>query len=354
MFSKAHASLLATILVGCAPEGGSTDEVADEASGSDTSGDGETAEGTDGDASTEDSGDDTTTDTESSSDESTDESTDETEGGDCEDFDISTNPTIDWAQASGLVTHAAYGGAGTGHLVHAIFITEADDEDSNLCVEWMVGDGNVGVDTCSVFYTTDSAVGGQWPANGFENIAVDLATFDFGEGPFELFSAAGDAWTPSSQSGSFSPDIVPFGGIATLAVNFVDLPDLDLDLDVPQSLLPVGPDSAGMTLGSEALASWTWSNSGGSEQPIELGIDIGATPYGEGWPDFVHIRCNVTDDGEFAFPSEYFDLARERLGPEIHAGAWITRRNRGQVPLAGANLHWDSSHQVLVAVEVID
>jgi hypothetical protein len=168
-----------------------------------------------------------------------------------------------------------------------------------------------------------------------------------------LEALPGDEFNPTSYRGSFSPppDGVPFGGIATLAVNFADLPDLDLDLDLPEQLILSTPVFDSMTLGSEELASWTWSSSDGSE-PIRLEISISAT--GSNGPERVGIRCDVTDDGEFAFPSEYLDLARERLGSEITAIPQITRQNRGQVPLAGESLYWRSTHNLFWQVAVVD
>ncbi|MFV8753469.1 hypothetical protein ACNOYE_23200 [Nannocystaceae bacterium ST9] len=359
LLGKGPLHLLAILLVGCTKEDGSDEEFADE-SGTDTESGSATEStdtessadgGTDGDGSTADeAGDDLGESDETSP-------GDETSGGDCELGEYISDPLglqIDWEQASGMVTHGVTRGVfESSHRVDAVFVTGLANDDAMLCVEWLVADGDVDIDACNVYYTQGSGVGGD-PDGAFVSLAVDTATFDVGDGPVALETFPGTEFNPTRYGGSFSPPPdVPFGGTATLAVSFDDLPALDLDLDVPEDMMPVGPAFGSTTLGSEELATWTWSNSGGSE-PIELEIHVGATPYGSGWSEWVSIRCNVTDDGEFAFPSEYFDLARDRLGAEIYAAATIIRRSRGQVPLAGESLYWQSRNEVTLGVEIVD
>lgn len=355
MLRKGHVHLLAILLIGCTTkEDGSDVEVAEEESDTETSGDSDGGDG-DGDGSTDELGDDVD-DVDDESDDAT--SSDETSGSDCELGEYISNPVnplIDWEQASGFVGHTVSRGVSeSGHWVSAVFVTGLVADESQLCVEWLVADADVDIDLCNVHYTQGFGLGGEFDEE-FEDLAVDTATFDIGEGPVALEVWPGNELNPDSYHGGFSPPPagVPFGGIATLAVTFADLPAFDLDLDVPEDLMPVGPAHGSTTLTSAELASWTWSNSGSSE-PIELLIDVGATPYGTGWSERVRIQCKVTDDGEFAFPSEYFDLARARLGAEIHAAATITRRTRGQVSLAGEDLYWQSNNDVTLGVEIVD
>jgi hypothetical protein len=361
MFRKAHVPVLAIALVACSKEDGSDDELAEAESGdsetasdTDTEGDSQTSGNTE-DGTDDADGDGDSLDDEAGEEEQGDTSPGDTGGEECVYTPFPLNPLVDWEQASGSVAHwVSRGAPDSYHSVSAVFMTGANADDSQLCVEWLVADEDIDVDECNVYHTQGSGVGGESNGN-FQNLAVDAATFDLGGGPVALELWPGDDLNPDYYSASLppAPNGVPFGGTATLAVDFGDLPALDLDLDVPEDLMPIAPAHGSTTLSSEQLASWTWSNSGGSE-PLELEVMISNTPNGSGWSEWVLIGCDVGDDGEFAFPVEYFDLARERLGNEIWAAATIVRRNHGTVPLAGENLYWQSGNSVRLEVEIVD
>ncbi len=263
-------------------------------------------------------------------------------------------PKIDWSNASGSISHVvSHAAVDPSQWVDAVFYTTAYTDDSLLCMESIVEPA--GVDSCWVWYTQGQGIGGDPLDNWFEDIAVDMASFDIGDGPVVLEATPATEFSPTWYYAALPPppDGAPYGEISTLAATFEDLPDLDLDIEVPNELLPLGVALDVETLDSEGLASWTWSTPGGAE-PIELVVTLGATPAGTGWSEWVEIRCEVSDDGAFAFPTEYLDLARERLGPEIFASARISRSTVGSVPLAGKDLHWQSSVEAWLSVAVID
>lgn len=280
--------------------------------------------------------------------------------GDCALGEYIPTPFIDipdWSSSSGNVSHTVSHSwlEAPSHRVRAVFYTSDAVDDSTLCVEPLVEP--TGIDSCRVWYTQGEGLGGDGglPEPNYVDLAVTTATFDVGDGPLALEVGAATEFTPSSYGLSLPapPDGVPYGGVATLAATFADLPALELGLDVPTDIMPLGHAIDTTTLSSEQLASWTWTTPGGAA-PIELKIELGATPVGSGWNSWVQIECEATDDGEFAFPVEYLDLARERLGPQIYASARITREIAGTEVLADKDLHWSSSVGAWLAIEVVD
>jgi hypothetical protein len=352
---KRHVHLLAIALVACGTEpGGDSETEGDTETGTDTTGTDTTG---DGDAGTDEIGD-------LDEDESADDgdSSDDTSGNECE-LGEYTPRYDDWLEtedASGYVLHTVSRTPfGSDHRVDAAFVSEWGGLGGafQLCVEWLVADAEVGVDECKVYYTLGYGINEDEAPLPLPtvNLEVDEVTFDIGAGPLPAEFDPGGEFYAAKYSGIFDPppDGVPFGEVVTAFATFSDLPDLDLDVPVPQDLMPIAPAFGSTTVTSEALASWTWSNSGGSD-PVELEITIGAAPLEEGWMEVVRIQCEAADDGAFAFPSEYFDLARERLGPELNAHASIVRKTRGQVPFAGENLNWRSFNSVRLHVAIVD
>jgi hypothetical protein len=261
----------------------------------------------------------------------------------------------DWTNTSGLVNHeVSHGTEGlSAQLVDARFFTTDYVEDSELCIESIVEP--TGVDSCWVWYSRGQGSGSETPDYWYDDLPVETISFDVGEGPIALDVTGGNVNSPSWYSAELPqpPAGVPFGGTASLAATFDGLPAIAFDLDVPNDILPLGHPLDTTTLSSEELASWTWATPGGDE-PVDLEITVGGTPPGSGWSEWAVIRCQVTDDGEFAFPVEYLDLVRERLGPELHARTRLTREATGTKALADKLLHWRSSINAELSIEVVD
>jgi hypothetical protein len=286
---------------------------------------------------------------------------DTAEGGDCELGEYVPAPyneEPDWSNLSGMVSHgvshsglALLGPSTQG--VDARFFTTDHVDDSMLCIESIVEP--TGVDSCWVWYTHGQGLGGDVPDNWFDDLPVQTATFDVGDGPIAFDVTPGNELNPTSYYAELPPPPggVPFGGTATLIVTFDALPDVELDLDIPSDILPLGHALDTTTLTSEELASWTWSTPGGTA-PVKLEITLSDTPLGNGWSEWVKIQCELGDDGEFEIPVEYFELARERLGPELHGNARLTREATGETMLAGKQLLWRSNVTAWLAFEVAD
>jgi hypothetical protein len=244
-------------------------------------------------------------------------------------------------------------GTSSSHLVEARFYTSDYVDDSRLCIETIVEP--TGIDSCRVWYTQGEGVGGDTPDNWYDDLPVETVTLDLGDGPIALDVTPGTVHSPSSYFAELPapPAGVPFGGVATLAATFDGLPAIELDVAVPNDILPLGRALDTATLSSQELASWTWSSPGGAE-PLELRISLAVTPLGGGWSEVVRIQCEVTDDGEFSFPVEYLDLARERLGPELHTVTRLRRVATDTTTLAGKQLLWHSSVTAWLDIEVVD
>jgi hypothetical protein len=260
----------------------------------------------------------------------------------------------DWSNVSGLVNHSISTDSNfADQFVDARFYTTDYVDDSLLCLEDIVE--ATGIDSCRVWYSRGQGMGSPNPDNWYDDLPVETVTFDVGSGPIALEVSGGTAYSPSWYSAALPPPPAgaPFGGVASLAATFDGLPAVAFDLAVPSDILPLGHALDTAMLTSEELASWTWSSPGGAE-PLELVVNLGPTPSGTGWSDHVEIRCEVTDDGEFAFPVEYLDLARERLGPDLYAGVQLTRQASGTGMLAGKQLIWRSNVTAWLAIEVID
>lgn len=261
----------------------------------------------------------------------------------------------EWSELSGTINHeVTHGPPGLStQLVDARFFTSDYVDNSLLCIETIIEP--IGVDSCWVWYTRGEGKGGDVPDNWYEDLLVETLTIDVGDGPIALEATAGTVLSPSWYFAELPPPPagVPFGQDATLSATFDGLPNLALDLAVPSDILPIDHALDVAALSSEQIASWTWSTPGGAE-PIELDISFGATPPGTGWSEVVRIQCDVTDDGEFAFPIDYLDLARERLGPDLYASARLTREATGSTALAGKQLLWRSSVNAWLSVEVAD
>jgi hypothetical protein len=278
--------------------------------------------------------------------------------GDCSLGEYSPRPYSempDWSNLSGLVSHRVSHsdsvlGHGSSHQVGARFYTTDYVDDSLLCMETIVEP--TGVDSCLVYYSRGQGLGTETPDNWYDDLPVETVTFDVGDGPISLDVAAPTVHSPTSYGAELSLP-VPFGEAATLVATFDGLPDIELDLEVPSDILPLGHALDTMTLSSEELASWSWPTPGGAA-PVKLEVNLGATPAGTGWQEWVEIRCEVTDDGEFAFPVEYLELARERLGPDIYASSRIAREATGTTMLAGKQLLWRSIIEAWLPVEVVD
>jgi hypothetical protein len=225
--------------------------------------------------------------------------------GDCEEGEyvsLSYNESPDWSNLSGMVNHdISHGTPLSTQLVDARFFTTDYVDASLSCIETLVEP--IGVDSCWVWYTRGERKGVETPDYWYDDLPVVTATFDVGDGPIPLDVTGGTASGPSWYSAELpSPTPgVPFGQVVTLTATFDGLPDISLDLDVPSDILPLDHALDVTTLSSEELASWTWSTPGG-DAPIELQVTFGATPAGTGWSEVVRIQCEVTDDGEFAFP----------------------------------------------------
>jgi hypothetical protein len=340
MFRKGTLSLLAIALTACPTDGGSDDELG--------AGDTETETGTETDTDGGDEWGDTVAD-----DESTD---DTTSGGDCELGEYVANPQDPWMDdASGSVVYAIQQGASSPtHWLQAAFLSEEAFGDYSPCAEWLVGDADAGIDECNVYYSEGGLVDHDFRAE-FVDIPVEGVTFDLGEGPTPVDFTPGDSLVPTWYRSSWAtpPEEYPFGAVATMAIDFSELPDLEFDMPMSQDLLPIGPAFGSTMLSSDAMASWTWSNPGGSD-PVELEINLGTSPSQSDWGELVRIHCELTDDGEFSFPAAWFDLARERLGPQIYAAVVLERTARGQEPLAGKTLYWESRNEVYLDVEIVD
>jgi hypothetical protein len=260
----------------------------------------------------------------------------------------------DWTNVSGLVNHSVSSDSNlSNQYVDARFYTTDYVDDSSICIESIVEP--TGVDSCWVWYTLGEGLGNPTPDNWFEDLPVESVTFDLGAGPIALDVSPGTELNPSWYSAELPPPPagVPFGGFASLIATFDGLPALAFDLEVPSDILPLGHALDTATLSSEELASWTWATPGGAE-PVELEVSLGASPAGSGWSELVRIQCQVTDDGEFAFPVEYIDLARERLGPELYASMSLTREATGTRMLAGKQLIWRSNITAWLGIELID
>jgi hypothetical protein len=277
--------------------------------------------------------------------------------GDCSIGEFAPRPwneEPDWSNVSGLVNHEVSTDSNfADQFVDARFYTTDYVDESLLCLESIVEP--TGLDSCGVWYTLGQGMGSPNPDYWYDDLPVETVTFDVGDGPIALDVAAGTVHSPSWYSAELPPPPagVPFGGVASLAATFDALPAVAFDLAVPSDILPLGHALDTATLTSAELASWTWSSPGGAA-PIELEVSLGATPTGTGWSELVRIRCEVTDDGEFAFPVEYLELARERLGPDLHADVHLTRAATGTEMLAGKQLIWRSNVTGWLAIEVID
>jgi hypothetical protein len=308
----------------------------------DGDGDGDAGDGTDDETDDGTTGDDTTGD------------------GDCELGEYVASPINeepDWSSLSGVVSHGvSHTPAALGpstQSVYAAFYTTDWVDDSRLCIESIVEP--TGVDSCWVWYTQGQGLGGDRPDNWYEDLPVQSVTLDVGGGPIVLDVAPGNELNPSWYSAVLPspPAGVPFGDVASLDATFDNLPAVALDLEVPSDVLPLGHALDTTTLSSEELASWTWATPGGAA-PAKLEVMLADSPAGSGWSEWVAIQCEVTDDGEFAFPVEYLDLARERLGQELHASVRLTREATGTMPLAGKQLLWRSNITAWLNIEVVD
>jgi hypothetical protein len=264
------------------------------------------------------------------------------------------NEAPEWSNLSGLVSHGvSHSETGLSiHQVDAAFFTTDWVDSAELCIESIVEP--TGVDSCWVWYTQGSGLGGDVFDNWYEDLPVEMVTIDVGDGPIAFDVTPGNELNPSWYFADLPPPPgVPFGGTATLAATFDGLPAVGFDLDVPNDILPLGHSLDTTTLNSQELASWTWATPGG-DAPVELEMTLAATAPGSGWSEWVKIQCEVTDDGEFTFPIEYFDLARERLGPVLHTRSRLTREARGSTMLAGKPLLWQSSVSAWLTIEVDD
>lgn len=260
----------------------------------------------------------------------------------------------DWSNVSGLVNHSVSSDSDLStQYVDARFYTTDYVDESLLCIESIVEP--TGVDSCWVWYTLGEGLGNPSPDNWYEDLPVVAVTFDLGDGPIALDVLQGTELNPSWYSAELPspPDGVPFGGAASLVATFDGLPAAAFDLDVPSDILPLGYALDTTTLSSEELVSWSWS-SPGAAAPIKLEVSLGATPAGSGWSELVRIQCEVTDDGEFTFPLEYLDFARERIGPDLHASVSLTREATGSRMLAGKQLLWRSNITAWLGIEVVD
>lgn len=324
--------------------GENSGESVDASSSGEAGVDGESGDGDAGDGTGDTTGDTTGGDTEG--------------GGDCSLGQYVPPPFSempDWTNLSGLVSHEvshAAMGLSTQHVGARFFTTDYVDT-SQICIEIIVEP--TGVDSCWVWYTQGEGLGGDVPDNWYDDLPIQTVTFDVGDGPIALDVTSANELNPSSYFAELPPPPagVPFAGTATLVATFDGLPAVGLDLDVPSDILPLGHALDTATLSSEELASWTWSTPGG-DAPVELEIKLGETSPGTGWSEWAVIQCEITDDGEFAFPAEYLDLVCERLGPELYASSRLTREARGSTMLAGKSLLWRSSITAWLTTEVVD
>jgi hypothetical protein len=338
------------LAAGCTPNDGSGDDEQGE-----TAGETGTSTDTGGDTDSTESGSGEDVGTDTSTEESGAETAGETDTGvpnDCE-----LGEYIEWPppgpvdlDSSGLVLHRV-GSPDAFHDLSASFYIPNELDFGLLCVDPLAEAD--GVDSCTVFYTEGSGLGEPPLDGGFTELPADAATFDVGDGPVALEAYdAGLAPTRWSAALPDPPDGVPWGGVASLAVDFQDLGAFDLDLDVPGALLPLNHDLGVTALTSAELASWTWTTPGGAE-PVELDVTLAATPDG-GWSEWVTIRCYVEDDGAFEIPSEYIDFARDHIGPQMYTATTVTRMTRGSAPLADKQLHWQSSVGARLTAEIVD
>ena len=262
----------------------------------------------------------------------------------------------DWSNVSGLVGHVVSSHSDpelAAHYIDARFYVSAWEDDSELCVENIVEPN--GVDSCWVWYSEGWGKGGDAHGDWFEDIPASMVSFDLGDGPIALEFWDGGELNPMGYSAGLPapPAGVPFGGTATFSATFDGPTEVEFEMDVPNDLLPLNHPLDTTELSSEELATWTWATPG-SSTPLRLRISLGATPSGTGWTQWVDIQCEVTDDGAFAFPAEYIDLARDRLGPDVYASATLTRKSEGSQMLEGKQLLWRSWVGTAIDVEVID
>jgi hypothetical protein len=282
--------------------------------------------------------------------------TGETPGdGDCELGEYVAVPydeAPDWSNLSGMVNHSVSTDSSfASQFVDARFYTTDYVDDSVICMESIVEP--TGIDSCWVWYTRGEGLGNPSPDNWYEDLPVESVTFDVGDGPIPLDVTAATVLSPSWYSAELPFDGVPFGDVASMVATFDGLPALAFDLAVPSDILPLGYALDTAMLDSEQLSSWTWSSPGGAA-PMKLQVSLGATPAGTGWTELVRIQCEVTDDGEFAFPVDYIDLAHERLGPELYASVSLTRETTGTKMLAGKQLLWRSNVTAWLGLELVD
>ncbi len=354
------APLLTLLMLACdKQEGMGGDSAGDGDGDGDSAGDGDGDGDGDGSGDGNGDGDGDAGDDEAGDGDSTGEGGDETGGdGDCSLGEYVPDPFTelpDWSNLSGRVNHSVEYSELTGsvHYVGARFYTTSWVDESQLCIESIVEP--TGIDSCWVFYSQGHGLANDLFDNWYDDLPVDEVSFDLGNGPIVLDVTPANDLNPSSYSAELPapPAGVPFGQAATLAASFDGLFPIEVDVEIPSDILPLGYALDTTTLSSEELASWTWSAPGGGE-PMQLEVTVAASPSGSGWSEWVKIRCEVTDDGEFAFPLEYIDYARERLGSEIYAGATLSRQATGSTMLAGKQLLWRSLITARLAVEVVD